>query len=81
MLVSMNKNMWLWKWVYETVDPDNSIYEYLLSAYSRTRPSEIRNKMAERLIDKGYKVKITSSNDVIVVMSEEEFMFLKLKYY
>ena len=80
MLVSMNKNMWLWKWVYETVDPDNSIYEYLLSAYAKTRPSEIRNKMVERLVDKGYKVKFTSGNDVIIVMTEEEYMFLKLKY-
>jgi len=72
--------MWLWKWVYETVDPDNSIYEYLLSAYAKTRPSEIRNKMVERLVDKGYKVKFTSGNDVIIVMTEEEYMFLKLKY-
>jgi|LakMenEpi03Aug12_release.lakeMendotaPanAssembly.Ray.scaffolds.fasta_scaffold496127_2 hypothetical protein len=80
MLVSLNKNTWLWKWVYETVDPDNSIYEYLLSAYAKTRPSEIRNKMLERLIDKGYTVKITSGEDVIIAMSEEEFTFLKLKY-
>jgi hypothetical protein len=80
MLVSLNKNPWLWKWVYETVDPDNSIYEYLLSAYAKTRPSEIRNKMLERLIDKGYTVKITSGEDVIIAMSEEEFTFLKLKY-
>jgi len=76
----MNKNMWLWKWVYETVDPDNSIYEYLLSAYAKTRPSEIRNKMVERLVDKGYKVKFTSGNDVIIAMTEEEYLFLKLKY-
>jgi len=80
MLVSLNKNMWLWKWVYETVDPDNSVYEYLLSAYAKTRPSEIRNKMVERLVDKGYTVKITSGQDVIIAMSEEEFTFLKLKY-
>ena len=72
--------MWLWKWVYETVDPDNSVYEYLLSAYAKTRPSEIRNKMVERLVDKGYTVKITSGQDVIIAMSEEEFTFLKLKY-
>jgi len=80
MLVSLNKNIWLWKWVYDTVDPDDSIYEYLINTFSDKRPYEIRKKLAERLIDKGYTIKFTSGEDMIISMTEEEFNFLKLKY-
>ena len=80
MLVSLNKNTWLWQWIYNTVDPDNSIREYLITAFSKTRPEEIKNRLALGLAEKGYTVKITSGNDIIISMTEEEYTFLRLKY-
>jgi hypothetical protein len=80
MLVSLNKNPWLWDWIYETVDPDNTIHQYFVMSFAKTRPEEIKISMAKKLTEKGYKIKITSGKDVIVIMTEEEFTFLKLKY-
>jgi len=80
MLVSLNNNPWMWSWIYDTVDPEVTLRNYLITAYSRTRPEEIKKQLINKLSDKGYKVKFTSNNDIIIVMSEEEYVFLKLKY-
>lgn len=80
MLVNLRKNPWLHKWIQETVDPDHAQYKSLIRAYSKTRPENIYKNLALKLIDKGYKVKLTSTDNVIISMSEEEFVFLKLKY-
>ena len=81
MLVSLNKNPWLWNWIYELVDhKDPEFREYLLTAFSRTKPEEIKNRLVKKLEDFGYKVKFTRNKDAIIVMREEEYAFLKLKY-
>jgi|LauGreDrversion4_2_1035121.scaffolds.fasta_scaffold10836_5 hypothetical protein len=80
MLVSLNKNPWLWTWISEKVDGDSVYRDYLVSAFSRTRPEEIKKQIIMKLTTFGYKVKFTSGNDAIISMSEEEYVFLKLKY-
>lgn len=81
MLVSLNKNPWLWNWIYDLVDQkDPDFRKYLISAFARTRPEEIKNKLVLKLEHFGYKVKITKNNNAIIVMKEEEFIYLKLKY-
>ena len=40
----------------------------------------IAREFSNLLIKNGYKTKVTKNNDVIIVMTEEEFVFLKLKY-
>lgn len=81
MLVSLNKNPWLWKWIYDRVGKDyTELHEYLVSAFAKTRPEEIKKGYVRKLEDFGYRVKFTSNNDTIITMTEEEYMFLKLKY-
>ena len=80
MLVSLNKNPWLWAWIYEKVDQDSEFRSYLITAFSKTRPEEIKERLVKKLEDFGYKVKFTTNKDAIIVMKEEEYIFLKLKY-
>jgi len=80
MLVSLNKNPWLWTWIYEKVDQDSEFRSYLITAFSKTRPEEIKERLVKKLEDFGYKVKFTTNKDAIIVMKEEEYIFLKLKY-
>jgi len=44
------------------------------------RPNKIREGIAKLLSSKGYKTKLTSKFDIIIVMTEEEYILLKLKY-
>ena len=62
------------------MDGDSVYRDYLVSAFSRTRPEEIKKQIIMKLTTFGYKVKFTSGNDAIISMSEEEYVFLKLKY-
>ncbi len=80
MLVSLNKNIWLWDYIYDRIDEEELGYnKYMFGTYSTNTPHEIRIKFLNKMAELGYKVKITSS-DVIIPMTEEEYMFLKLKY-
>lgn len=81
MIISLNKNSWLWNWIYDIVnhkDPDFS--EYLITAFSKTRPEDMKIQLIMKLASFGYKVKITSTKDALISMTEEEYIFLKLKY-
>lgn len=81
MLVSIEKNIWLWNWIYDLIDDkDPEFREYLTTAFARTKPEEIKRKLLLRLENFGYKVKFTSNKDCIIIMTEQEFIFLKLKY-
>jgi|694.fasta_scaffold04297_33 hypothetical protein len=81
MLVSLNKNQWLWAYIYEKVDSmDPEFRNYLVTNFSKTRPEEIKTQVLRKFETFGYKVKLTSSKDAIISMKEEEYMFLKLKY-
>jgi hypothetical protein len=80
MLVSLNKNAWLWTWIYEKIGNDPDFKSYLVTAFAKTKPEEIKKRTVMKLEEFGYKVKITSGNDAIISMTEEEYVFLKLKY-
>lgn len=81
MLVSLNKNPWLWNWIYELIDhKDPEFKEYLITAFAKTKPEEMKDRLIKKLEDFGYKVKLTRNKDAIIVMKEEEYIFLKLKY-
>jgi len=81
MIVSLNKNIWLWNWIYELIDHrDPDFRNYLITSFAKTRPEEIKLQLVMKLETFGYKVKITSTKDALIAMSEEEYIFLKLKY-
>ena len=71
----------MWDWIYEKVDQDPEFRSYLVTAFAKTRPEEIKGRLIMKLEDFGYKVKLTSTGkDALIAMSEEEYIFLKLKY-
>lgn len=81
MLVSLNKNKWLWNYIYEKIDKmDPEFREYLVTTFSKTRPEEMHTIILKKFETFGYRLKFTSSKDVIIAMTEEEYIFLKLKY-
>lgn len=71
----------MWNYIYEKIDKmDPEFRNYLVTTFSRTRPEEMRIQVLKKFESFGYKIKFTSSKDVIIVMQEEEYIFLKLKY-
>jgi hypothetical protein len=79
MLVSLDKNKWLYDWMRDR------FYKDLLSIIvgfddSVPRPHKMREGIAKILTAHGYKTKLTRKFDVIISMSEKEYTFLKLKY-
>lgn len=80
-VVSIKKNPWLWDWIYEKVDQDPEFRSYLVTEFAETRPEEIKGRLIMKLEDFGYKIKLTpTGKDSLIAMSEEEYIFLKLKY-
>jgi hypothetical protein len=79
MLVSLDKNKWLFDWMQDNWQDEIYVIITQLDPYVK-RPSVMRKLIGKMLQDKGYKVKITSKHDLIIAMKEEEFIFLKLKY-
>jgi len=79
MLVSLDKNKWLFDWIQDNWQDD--IYDILTAMDPNVpRPNILRGKIAGLLESKGYKTKVTSKHDVIISMRDEDFLFLKLKY-
>jgi len=79
MLVSLDKNKWLFDWIQDNWQTD--IYEILLALDPNVlRPNVLRGKIAKLLESKGYKAKLTSKHDVIISIKDEDYTFLKLKY-
>lgn len=79
MLVSLDKNKWLFDWIQDNWQKD--IYEILLALDPNVpRPNILRGKIARLLESKGFKTKVTSKHDVIISMRDEDYTFLKLKY-
>jgi hypothetical protein len=79
MLVSLDKNKWLFDWIQDNWQKD--IYEILLALDPNVpRPNVLRGKIAKLLESKGYKTKLTSKHDVIISIKDEDYTFLKLKY-
>lgn len=78
MLVSLNKNGWLNEWILEKIDPNHIDDRTMLFTTNGYRDN--RKILADMLSSKGYTSKVTRSNDVIISIPDEEFVFYKLKY-
>lgn len=78
MLVSLNKNKWLLEWMKDNWREETLNIFTLVDSFS-SRPN-IAREFSNLLTKNGYKTKVTKNNDVIIAMTEEEFVFLKLKY-
>ena len=80
MLVSLDKNKWLFDWIQDNWQ--NDIYDILTELDPNVpRPNILRHKIAKLLEQKGYKTKVTSKHDIIISIKDEDFVFLKLKYF
>lgn len=77
MLISLDKNKWLYDWLQEKYHDD--LYA-IVTEDDVPRPNKIREGITKLLQTKGYKTKLTSKFDIIISMTEEEFIYLKLKY-
>lgn len=80
MLISLDKNKWLYDWLQENYQDE--LYNIVVAEGSEVpRPHTLRAKLVELLNSKGYKSKLTTKYDIIISLKEEEFIFLKLKYF
>lgn len=77
MLVSLDKNIWLYEWM--TQHWVDEISEIIASDYP-PRSRDLRKHLTKLLVSKGYRAKHTSKDDIIISMKEEDYIFLKLKY-
>lgn len=78
MLVSLNKNGWLNRWIVEKIDPSHLDDRTMMFTFDGFRDN--RKRLADMLSSKGYTSKVTRLNDIIISMPDEEFVFYKLKY-
>lgn len=80
MLISLDKNKWLYDWLQENYQDE--LYQIVVAEGSTVpRPDTLRTKLVQLLNAKGIKAKLTSKHDIILSLKEEEFVFLKLKYF
>lgn len=80
MIVSLNKNQWLFAWIKDRWHDD--IYSFMhqkLPNIHNTDQNYTRKFLRDFLETKGYIAKIMDT-DMLLSMSEEEFAFLRLKY-
>jgi hypothetical protein len=79
MLISLKNNKWLLDWMKDKWrEPFTEIFN-TKETYLDT-PTSMLRQMGKILTDNGYTIKYTSGGDIIISMTEEEFIFLKLKY-
>lgn len=80
MLISLDKNKWLYDWLQEKYQDE--LYNIVTNGGMEVpRPNDLRAKLVELLNSKGYKSKLTRKFDIIISLKEEDYIFLKLKYY
>lgn len=79
MLASLNKNQWLNEWIREKIDPNHLDDKTMLFTINGFR--DMRKKLSNMLSSSGYTSRVTSTNDIIISIPDEEFVYLKLKYY
>ena len=80
MLISLDKNKWLYDWLQENYQDE--LYNIITAEEKAVpRPNDLRRKLVQLLNSKGHKAKLTSTFDIIISLKEEDFVFLKLKYY
>lgn len=79
MLVSLDKNKWLYDWMQEKWQEE--LYNIItVNGKEVPRPNDLRARIVDLLSSKGYRAKLTRKFDIIISMSEEDYVFLKLKY-
>jgi hypothetical protein len=79
MLVSLDKNKWLFDWMQDQWQDE--LYNIIVGLDPLVkRPSVMRKLIGKMLQEKGYKAKVTSKHDIIISMTEAEYILLKLKY-
>jgi hypothetical protein len=79
MLISLDKNKWMYDWLQDRWRDD--LLAIILGLEDEVpRPNNMRKGIAKLLEVNGYKTKLTSKFDVIISMTEEEYIILKLKY-
>jgi len=79
MLVSLNKNKWIYDWVKDNWEEEFRDIFFSDGAYV-ARPSNIKRSIAKLLNEKGYRTKVTSSDNLMIFMKDEEYTFLLIKY-
>ena len=80
MLISLDKNKWLYDWLQEHYQEE--LYNIITAEEKAVpRPNELRARLVSLLNSKGYKAKLTRKFDIIISIKDEDFVFLKLKYY
>ena len=80
MLISLDKNKWLYDWLQEHYQDE--LYNIITAEEkSVPRPNELRARLVQLLNSKGHKAKLTRKFDIIISMKDEDYTFLKLKYY
>lgn len=80
MLVYLSKNEWLYSWLQDRWTDDLLQILNDHPGLSVKTVGEYKRAIGRLLGENGYRWKVTSNNDLIIVMSEEEYVFLKLKY-
>ena len=79
MLISLDKNRWLYDWMQDNWQEE--LYSIITSNGKEVpRPNDIRSRLNNLLISKGYNTKLTSKFDIIISMTEQQYVLLKLKY-
>lgn len=79
MLVSLRQNMWMYLWLKENYKEE--FYDIIFPMDpSDARPHIMNKKLAMFLESKGYANRITTRGDIIFSITEEDYVWLKLKY-
>lgn len=82
MFVSLNKNQFLYDWMRDKWHSE--ILEELVESKVWYRNKEdvnfAKRKLALFLCGKGYVSKVTSRNDILIFIPDQEFVYLRLKY-
>lgn len=80
MLVYLSKNEWVYNWLGDRWKDEMLQILNDHPGLSIKTITEYKRAIGKLLEEHGYRYKVTSNHDLIVVMSEEEYIFLKLKY-
>lgn len=83
MIVSLNQNLWLFDWFRECYSTNfEKFLDNLNDRYTRDffANNSARKIMRDFLETQGFTAKLTTTQDILISITEEEFVFLKLKY-
>jgi len=80
MLVYLSKNEWIYGWLQDRwgIEMLQILNEH--PGLSIKTINEYKRAIAKLLEENGYRVKVTSTSDLIIVLSEQDYIMLKLRY-